>query len=158
MHGQYPGLEIVQESVAVCSIFLHSFPHQKAAGPTSKHSTRERYYRKYTNSRTQVNDEGSSNYISYSQKQLYSLIANVDSYHHFVPYCTASRVLSSRTLRLSDVPGFPPVERKEAELTVGFLAFKESYVSEVTCTPYLSVEVRCCSASIWVDRDAEFNT
>lgn len=36
----------------------------------------------------------------------------------------------------------PTVEKKEAELTVGFLAFKESYVSEVTCIPYESVEVR----------------
>ena len=30
----------------------------------------------------------------------------------------------------------------DAELTVGFLAFKESYVSKVTCTPFTSVEVR----------------
>lgn len=29
----------------------------------------------------------------------------------------------------------------EAELTVGFLAFTESYVSQVTCRPYESVEV-----------------
>jgi coenzyme Q-binding protein COQ10 len=31
----------------------------------------------------------------------------------------------------------------DAELTVGFLSLKESYVSRVTCTPYLSVEVSC---------------
>jgi coenzyme Q-binding protein COQ10 len=30
----------------------------------------------------------------------------------------------------------------EAELTVAFLAFTESYVSTVTCVPYESVEVR----------------
>lgn len=30
----------------------------------------------------------------------------------------------------------------DAELTVGFLAFQESYVSKVTCTPFSSVEVR----------------
>jgi len=29
----------------------------------------------------------------------------------------------------------------EAELTVGFLSFNESYVSKVTCYPYNSVEV-----------------
>jgi len=29
----------------------------------------------------------------------------------------------------------------EAELTVGFLAFKESYVSRVTCVPFKSVQV-----------------
>ena len=29
----------------------------------------------------------------------------------------------------------------EAELTVGFLSFKESYVSRVTCVPFKSVQV-----------------
>jgi len=29
----------------------------------------------------------------------------------------------------------------DAELTVGFLSLKESYVSKVTCQPYQSVEV-----------------
>lgn len=28
----------------------------------------------------------------------------------------------------------------DAELTVGFLSFKESYVSKVTCVPHESVE------------------
>lgn len=66
----------------------------------------------------------------YSQKQLYDLVADVDSYRQFVPYCTASRVLNSRILRPNDAAGRPPIERKEAELTVGFMAFKESYVSQ----------------------------
>jgi len=78
--------------------------------------------------------------VPYSQKQLYELVADVDSYRHFVPYCTSSRVHNSRVLKPSATPDTPPVTFKEAELTVGFLAFKESYVSEVTCTPYLSVE------------------
>lgn len=30
----------------------------------------------------------------------------------------------------------------DAELTVGFLSFQESYVSKVTCSPNESVEVR----------------
>ena len=32
--------------------------------------------------------------------------------------------------------------KTKAELTIGFLSFKESYISEVTCIPYESVEVR----------------
>jgi len=78
--------------------------------------------------------------LPYSQKQLYELVADVDSYRHFVPYCSSSKVLNSRILKPSATPDTPPVTLKEAELTVGFLAFKESYVSEVTCTPCLSVE------------------
>lgn len=38
----------------------------------------------------------------------------------------------------------------DAELTVGFLAFKESYVSRVTCIPYTSVEVRLSSLEILI--------
>lgn len=30
----------------------------------------------------------------------------------------------------------------DAELTVGFMSFKESYVSTVTCVPFKSVQVR----------------
>ncbi len=32
----------------------------------------------------------------------------------------------------------------DAELTVGFMNFKESYVSTVTCVPFVSVQVCVC--------------
>lgn len=70
----------------------------------------------------------------YSQRQLYDLVADVDNYHRFLPYCLESKVLSTEH-------GANGTKRSQARLTVGFLAFKESYVSEVTCTPYSSVEV-----------------
>lgn len=79
-------------------------------------------------------------YISYSQKQLYDLVADVDNYHRFVPYCVESKVLTSKPVT-SNVTHNTTV-KKDARLTVGFLAFKESYVSEVTCRPYESVKVR----------------
>ena len=71
---------------------------------------------------------------SYSQRQLYDLVADVDNYHRFLPYCLESKVLST-DLREDGT------KKSQARLTVGFLALKESYVSEVTCTPYSSVEV-----------------
>ena len=43
-------------------------------------------------------------------------------------------MLDSKTLK-------DGVVRKRGELTVGFLAFRESYISEVTCVPYESGEV-----------------
>ncbi|TDL30008.1 hypothetical protein BD410DRAFT_780527, partial [Rickenella mellea] len=82
--------------------------------------------------------------LPYTQKQLYDVVADVDAYHHFVPYCVASRVLKSRTLNSLPNTG---AERKDAELTVGFLGFKESYVSEVTCKPYHSVEAVASSST-----------
>ena len=70
----------------------------------------------------------------YRPSQLYDIVADVASYPRFVPFCTGSRVLDVRK-------GNPPSTVMDAELTVGFLAFKESYVSQVTCKPFESVEV-----------------
>ncbi|KAI5118978.1 hypothetical protein M0805_001117 [Coniferiporia weirii] len=81
--------------------------------------------------------------LPYTQKQLYELIADVDNYYHFVPYCTESKVLSTRPAGATE----QAVERKEARLKVGFLAFTESYVSEVTCRPYSSVEAVASSGT-----------
>lgn len=93
-------------------------------------------------------------YSSYTRRQLYELVSDVDNYHHFVPYCVASDVLSSELIRDSDSER--EFEKKRAQLTVGFLAFKESYVSEVTCKPCESVEVNSniiinCHAKTRVD-------
>ncbi|KAH8118800.1 dehydrase and lipid transport-domain-containing protein [Phellopilus nigrolimitatus] len=85
--------------------------------------------------------------LPYSQKQLYELVADVDNYHRFVPYCTESKVLASRLVKTNKSSQETEVEKKEARLTVGFLAFKESYVSEVTCQPCLSVEAIASSGT-----------
>ena len=76
---------------------------------------------------------------SYTQKQLYELVADASSYPRFLPFCTGARVLSRQ-------PPSPPNDphgrlRMDVELTVGFMSFTETYVSKVTCRPYESVEV-----------------
>lgn len=70
----------------------------------------------------------------YRRSELYNIIADVESYSNFVPYCTGSRILESKAWQNGTTV-------MEAELTVGFLAFKESYISNVTCKPHESVEV-----------------
>ena len=73
----------------------------------------------------------------YSAKELYAVVADVSSYPKFVPFCIASRTDASALARA--------MQQKtvfEAELTVGFMSFKESYVSSVICVPYESVHVR----------------
>lgn len=76
----------------------------------------------------------------YSQKELYNLVADVDCYRHFLPFCHASKVLHASRPNWKLNPGDGPVEL-EAELKVGFLGFEESYISRVLCNPYESVEV-----------------
>lgn len=70
----------------------------------------------------------------YKRSELYAIVSDVSSYPQFIPYCTGSRILHKATHDGSTI--------MDAELTVGFMAFQESYVSKVTCTPFSSVEVR----------------
>ncbi|KDQ15477.1 hypothetical protein BOTBODRAFT_173955 [Botryobasidium botryosum FD-172 SS1] len=77
----------------------------------------------------------------YSPKQLYTVVADVDSYHRFIPFCTASRVLTA-----------PPRDRLvpydvEAELKVGFMSFEEGYISRVHCRPYQMVKATASSST-----------
>lgn len=76
----------------------------------------------------------------YEQKQLYDIVADVGSYPRFLPFCTGSRIVTP-PLKNSSEDTNPAPFVMEAELTVGFLAFQESYVSQVSCNPYKSVEV-----------------
>ncbi|KAF8165380.1 dehydrase and lipid transport-domain-containing protein [Crassisporium funariophilum] len=78
----------------------------------------------------------------YSEKELYAVVADVASYPRFIPFCIGSRI---------DKSAFQQAMQKEtvidAELTVGFLSFKESYVSTVTCRPFESVQAVASSAT-----------
>ncbi|KAI0722330.1 dehydrase and lipid transport-domain-containing protein [Cerioporus squamosus] len=94
------------------------------------------------------NDQDSQVYherkiFPYSQKQLYELVADASSYPRFLPFCTNARVLNKYP-HPSDPSGRLNMD---VELTVGFLSFKESYVSKVTCRPYESVEAVAASST-----------
>ncbi|KAJ6539314.1 dehydrase and lipid transport-domain-containing protein [Mycena capillaripes] len=78
--------------------------------------------------------------LPYTRQQLYSIVSDVGSYQHFIPFCSASRVLST-----TDETRIPIL--LDAELTVQFLAFKESYVSRVTCIPLESVQAVASSST-----------
>jgi coenzyme Q-binding protein COQ10 len=59
--------------------------------------------------------------MMFTQKQLFDVIADVDDYHEFVPWCRQSKVLCW----LND-------HQYEADLEVGFQLFSEKYTSLVT--------------------------
>lgn len=74
--------------------------------------------------------------LPYPSHQLYALIADVDSYAQFLPYCKASRV--TRRTETPDANG-----RKwptHAELTAGWGGFEETYTSRLFCIPSTVVE------------------
>ncbi|GAA5885102.1 hypothetical protein JCM6882_007229 [Rhodosporidiobolus microsporus] len=85
-----------------------------------------------------------SKVMPYSPNQLYSVIADVDSYIHFLPFTTSSRVLSAAVLSPNGGKTPQPLAQKpwlkegegerwemDAELRIGAMGFDEGYVSRV---------------------------
>ena len=56
----------------------------------------------------------------YTPEQVYAVVANVDNYCHFVPWCRASKILTQTE------------ENGKAELVVGFPPVLERYTSRLT--------------------------
>ncbi|CCX13701.1 cyclase/dehydrase family protein [Pyronema domesticum] len=65
-------------------------------------------------------------HLPYDVKPLYSLIADIDSYRHFLPYCVGSHI-TKRDPTTNDPT--------EADLRVGWGNFDETFRSRVRCEP-----------------------
>lgn len=77
----------------------------------------------------------------YKPSQLHSLVSDIESYPRFLPFCTGARILSRTPASVNETETF------QAEMTVGFLTFKESYVSDVKSRPNEYVEVVASSST-----------
>ncbi|GAB0138558.1 hypothetical protein EsDP_00006789 [Epichloe bromicola] len=73
--------------------------------------------------------------LPYAQQPLYKLIADVDSYSTFVPYCSHSRV-TQWSERDEQGRAWPTL----ADLHVGWGGFNEVFTSRLRCVPEASVE------------------
>ncbi|KAG0367684.1 eukaryotic translation initiation factor 3 subunit A [Mortierella sp. AD032] len=85
--------------------------------------------------------------LKYSQQEFYDLVANVDDYHKFLPWCTYSKMSSPLPLGSESgtksgsgragsdvgvVKGGGEVTVRHGELGIGFNSLQERYVSTVT--------------------------
>lgn len=68
--------------------------------------------------------------VPYSAEQMYALVADIEKYPEFLPWCIASRIR----------------ERKEnlviADLVIGYKIFKETFTSQVYLNPYAQIDVK----------------
>ena len=74
--------------------------------------------------------------LPYTRTRLYDLIADVDSYARFVPYCTSSRVTRWSAPDPDSGRRWPA----QADLRVGFGGLEETFTSRLRCVPGSVVE------------------
>ncbi len=68
--------------------------------------------------------------LPYSQEQLYELVADMERYPEFLPWCKQSVIQQKQKDKIF------------AELTIGYKFFQESYLSEVTLIPTTRISVQ----------------
>jgi coenzyme Q-binding protein COQ10 len=68
-------------------------------------------------------------HLPYTQRELFELVARVDRYPEFLPWCTAARI----TTRAANV--------FHADLVVQFKVFRERFGSKVTLHPHSQIDV-----------------
>ncbi|KXX83173.1 Coenzyme Q-binding protein COQ10, mitochondrial [Madurella mycetomatis] len=81
--------------------------------------------------------------LPYPAAQIYTLIADIDSYSAFLPHCTHSQVTSWTTTAAGAGAGgasSPQRHPAQADLTVGWGPFTQTYTSRVYCVPGEVVE------------------
>ena len=89
--------------------------------------------------------------VPYNKPFFFNVVANVEEYHNFLPWCTESKILHQ----------FGP-NKFDASLSVGFKLFSEEYVSRVDLTPHRHIVVRLHSSpllkqlsTVWTFEDAQ---
>jgi len=75
--------------------------------------------------------------LPYNHKALYGVIADIDSYSAFLPYCSSSRVTSWTA---QPDPEFGRRWPTRADLTAGWGGLEQTYTSCVNCVPGSIVE------------------
>jgi len=102
--------------------------------------------------------------LPYTKEQLYGVIADVELYPEFVPFCTGSNLYSVKTLsdsssseRPKDTRAKPWLEAGysgethllESELAVGFKSFEEKYISHVECRKWDTVKATASHSKLF---------
>jgi coenzyme Q-binding protein COQ10 len=77
-------------------------------------------------------------FLPYAPAQLFELVAAVDRYPEFLPWCLAARVRSAGTL-----PGTPGKSLLVADLVIGFRMMRARYTSRIMLQAPSRIDVTC---------------
>jgi coenzyme Q-binding protein COQ10 len=75
-------------------------------------------------------------FLPYTPAQLFELVAAVDRYPEFLPWCLGARIRFAKTLQGSSSKAL-----MVADLVIGFRMFRERYTSRVTLQPPQRIDV-----------------
>jgi len=70
-----------------------------------------------------------THYLPFTPDQIYDLVADVEKYPEFLPWCVAARVLSQSDTEIT------------ADLIIGYKVLRETFRSRVHLTPKTRIEV-----------------
>ncbi len=70
-----------------------------------------------------------THFLPYTPEQLYDLVADIEKYPEFLPWCMAARILSKTDTEIV------------ADLIIGYKVFRETFRSRVHLTPKTRIEV-----------------
>lgn len=70
-----------------------------------------------------------THFLPYTPEQLFDLVADIEKYPEFLPWCVAARVLSRSETEIV------------ADLSVGYKIFRETFRSRVHLTPKTRIDV-----------------
>ncbi|XP_044188549.1 coenzyme Q-binding protein COQ10 homolog, mitochondrial isoform X2 [Thunnus albacares] len=122
--GSCGALAVRRASLPLCPTTPVSTPSRSFINLAAPISTRRM---EYTECRT----------LRYTPEQMFNVVASVDQYQHFVPWCKKSQVMKGRN---GDI---------RAELEIGFPPVVERYTSEVTVIPNHQVRALCTDGSLF---------
>lgn len=75
--------------------------------------------------------------IGFSMEQMYDVVADVENYKNFVPFCKMSRIIEKTK------------DYKKAKLVIGFPPINESYMSKVTTIHPRLVKAECTDGKLF---------
>ena len=112
------------------------FPANHSPKGRSLPNLRAPQRRSFSNPLTPLQSLAATRILPYHAKPLYNLIADIESYPQFIPYCTSSSITSHSAPEKSTNQRWP----RTGDLKIEFGPYDELFRSAVYCVPYTMLE------------------